>query len=101
MRSDGRSRRVAVVPDAIVNPPPGARDRLSELTLAGWGVIALPPPSLPAEISHPLVAAAVDQVIALLDGGYEVALLPAADDPGMRRFVTALAASGRAVADMA
>ena len=101
MRTDGRSRRVAVVPDAIVNPPPGARDRLGELTLAGWGVIALPPPSLPAEISHPLVAAAVDQVIALLDGGYQVALLPAADDPGMRRFVTALAASGRAVADMA
>ena len=64
-------------------------------------MIALPPPSLPAEISHPLVAAAVDQVIALLDGGYQVALLPAADDPGMRRFVTALAASGRAVADMA
>ena len=101
MRSDGRSRRVAVVPDTVVNPPPGAHDRLGDLTLAGWGVIALPPPSLPAEISHPLVAAAVDQVIALLDGGYLVALLPAADDPGMRRFVTALAASGRAVADMA
>jgi len=101
MRSDGRSRRVAVVPDAVVNPPPGARDRLAELTLAGWGVIALPPPNLPPDISSPLVAAAVDQVIALLDGGYEVALLPAADDPGMRRFVTALAASGRAVADMA
>jgi hypothetical protein len=101
VRGDGRSRRVVVVPDSVVNPPPGDGDRLGELTLGGWGVVALPPPNLPAEISHPLVAAAVDQVIALLDGGYEVALLPAADDPGMRRFVTALAASGRAVADLA
>ena len=40
-------------------------------------------------------------MIALLDGGYEVALLPAADDPGMRRFVTALATVGHAVADLA
>ena len=101
MRSDGRSRRVAVVPDTVMNPPPGAHDRLAKLALGGWGVVALPPPDLPADISYPLVAAAVEQVIALLDGGYEVALLPAADDPGMRRFVTALAASGRAVADLA
>jgi hypothetical protein len=101
MRGDGRSRRVVVVPDVVVNPPPGARDRLGELALGGWGVVALPPPGLPADISHPLVAAAVDQVVAFLDGGYQVALLPAADDPGMRRFVTALAASGRTVADLA
>ena len=101
MRGDGRSRRVVVVPDVVVNPPPGARDRLAELAMGGWGVVALPPPGLPADISHPLVAAAVDQVVAFLDGGYQVALLPAADDPGMRRFVTALGASGRAVADLA
>ena len=81
MRGDGRSRRVAVVPDVVVNPPPGARDRLAELAMGGWGVVALPPPGLPADISHPLVAAA--------------------DDPGMRRFITALAASGRTVADLA
>ena len=37
MRGDGRSRRVVVVPDAIVNPPPGARDRLGELALGGLG----------------------------------------------------------------
>ena len=101
MHGDGRSRRVVVVPDAILNPPPGAPDRLGELALGGWGVIALPPPSLPADISSPLVAAAVAEVVALLEGGYEVALLPAADDPGMRRFVTALATVGRAVADLA
>jgi hypothetical protein len=101
MRGDGRSRRVVVVPDVVVNPPEGARDRLSDLALGGWGVVALPPPDLPPDIAHPLVAAAVDQVIALLDGGYEVALLPCAADPGMRRFVTALAASGRAVSDLA
>jgi hypothetical protein len=101
MRGDRRSRRVVVVPDAVANPPPGAHDRLSDLAMAGWGVVALPPPGVPADVTHALVAAAVDEVIALLDGGYEVALLPAADDPGMRRFITALAASGRTVADLA
>jgi hypothetical protein len=101
MRGDVRSRRVVVVPDAVVNPPQGARDRLSDLALGGWGVVALPPPDMPAEVTHTLVAAVVDEVIALLDGGYEVAILPGADDPGMRRFVAALAASGRAVADLA
>jgi hypothetical protein len=101
MRGDARSRRVVVVPDVVVNPPDGASDRLSDLALSGWGVVALPPATLPAEIVHPLVAAIVDQVIALLDGGYEVALLPSAADPGMRRFVAALATSGRTVADLA
>ena len=100
MQGDARSRRVVVVPDAVVNPPAGARDRLRDLALSGWGVVALPPPDLPGDVAHPLVAAAVDQVIALLDGGYEVALLPSAD-AGMRRFVAALAASGRTVSDLA
>jgi hypothetical protein len=101
MRGDGRSGRVAVVPDSVLNPPPGERDRLGDLAMAGWGVVALPPPGMPADISHPLIAAAVDQVVALLDGGYEVALLPSAEDPAMRRFVAALAASGRTVGDLA
>lgn len=101
MQSDARSGRVAVVPDTVVNPPEGARDRLSDLAMGGWGVVALPPRNLPAEVIHPLIAAAVDQVIAFLDGGYEVALLPSADDPAMRRFVAALAASGRTVGDLA
>jgi hypothetical protein len=100
MLGDGRSGRVVVVPDAAVNPPPGEPDRLGELAPDGWGVVALPPPGLPPEVSAPMIAAAVDQVVALLDGGYEVALLPAADDPAMRRFVEALAASGHAVADL-
>jgi hypothetical protein len=101
MRGDARSRRVVVVPDVVMNPPQGARDRLSDLALRGWGVVALPPADLPADIAHPLVSAAVEQVIAFLDGGYEVALLPCAADPGMRRFVAALAVSGRTVADLA
>ncbi len=101
MRGDVRSRRVVVVPDVVVNPPDGASDRPSDVALCGWGVVALPPSDLPADIAQPLVTAAVDQVIAFLDGGYEVALLPCADDPGMHRFVAALAASGRTVADLA
>ena len=101
MRGDARSRRVVVVPDVVMNPPEGARDRLGDLALDGWGVVALPPTDAPADVVQPLFAAAVDQVIALLDGGYDVALLPCAADPGMRMFVTALAASGRAVSDLA
>jgi hypothetical protein len=78
MRGDGRSRRVAVVPDAYLNPPAGADDVLVALAEAGWGVVALPPPGLPADVAGPALAAIADQLTAYLDDGYEVALA----DPG-------------------
>ncbi|HYX87519.1 MAG TPA: hypothetical protein VE777_21315 [Gaiellales bacterium] len=98
MRGDARSRRVAVVADVVVNPPHGDRDRLAELASRGWGVVALPQPGLPDEVAEAMVTAAVDEVIAFLDGGYEVVLVPEEGDPEMRRFRAALAAAGRTIA---
>lgn len=96
MRGDGRSRRVAVVPDAVVNPAIGADDRLATLAEAGWGVVALPQPGLPADVEQALLAAVADQLAVLLDDGYEVALADPGD-PAAARLVELLGAEGRSV----
>ena len=77
MRGDGRSCRVAVVPDTVLNPPPGAPDRLTELADAGWGVMALGPPGA----GELWLDAIVDQVVTFLGDDYEVIL----DGPETRR----------------
>lgn len=97
MRGDGRSRRVAVVPDAYLNPAPGAADRLAELAATGWGVVALPQPGLPPDVEAAMLAAVADQLAAFLDDGYEVALAEP-DDPIARRLAALLAANGRGIA---
>jgi len=96
VRGDGRSRRVAVVPDAYLNPAGGAPDRLAELAGAGWGVVALPQTKLPPEVEAAVLAAIADQLAAFLDDGYEVALAEP-DDPAARRLAELLAADGRRV----
>jgi hypothetical protein len=85
MRGDGRSRRVAVVPDAFLNPPAGSDDGLLRLAEAGWGVVALPRPGLPADVEEAALAAVSDQLTAYLDDGYEVALAEP-DDPAAARL---------------
>ena len=97
MRGDGRSRRVAVVPDAYLNPAAGAPDRLAGLAEAGWGVVALPQPGLPPDVEAALLAATADQLAAFLDDGYEVALAEPGD-PAARRLAELLAADGRRIA---
>ena len=94
MRGDGRSRRVMVVPDALLNPAAGADDGLARLAESGWGVVALPQPGLPADVEASLLAAVADQLTAWLDGGYEVAMADP-DDPAARRLTRLLAAQGR------
>jgi hypothetical protein len=74
VRGDGRSRRVMVVPDAVLNPAAGDDDGLVRLAEAGWGLVALPRPGLPAAVAEAALAAVVDQLTAFLDDGYEVAL---------------------------
>lgn len=96
MRGDGRSRRVAVVPDAYLNPRPGAPDRLAELAEDGWGVVALPQPGLAADVEMAVLRGVVDQLAAFLDDGYEVALAEP-DDPVTRRLAELLGADGRAI----
>jgi len=96
VRGDRRSRRVAVVPDAYLNPAAAAPDRLSELAEAGWGVVALPQPGLAPDLAAAALAAVVDQLTAFLDDGYEVALAEP-DDPAAQRLAGLLAADGRRI----
>ena len=95
MRGDGRSRRVAVVPDAVVNPAPSEPDRLAELAGAGWGVVAVCPPGLEPDVAAAWLAPIVEQVVIFLDASY-----PADGDVEMERFTAALAAAGREITDV-
>jgi hypothetical protein len=96
VRGDLRSRRVAVVPDAVLNPPPGAADHLTPLTEAGWGLVVLPPAGLPAGTERAMIGASADQVVTFLDDDYEVALgWPGDERTG--RLIDALSAQGRRV----
>ncbi|MGN6378652.1 MAG: hypothetical protein ACTHNU_06840 [Gaiellales bacterium] len=97
MAEDARSRRVAVVPDRVINPPPGSPDVLGELAAAGWGVVGLPPQGLPAAPRAGWLEAVVDQLLAFVDGGYEVAAL-AVDDEDLRELAAIAARAGRELA---
>jgi hypothetical protein len=72
MNSDIRSWRMAVVPDALINPPRGVRgtlcDVLGLLEASGYGVVQLPPPG-----KHPLLLAVIaDQLAEYSHHGYAV-----------------------------
>jgi hypothetical protein len=96
LQGDLRGRRVAVVPDAVVNPPSSGPDPLSALAEDGWGVIALSSPDLEPSARAAWLDTVVDEVVTFLDDGYEVALL-SGDDSGTLDFLTALRATGRTV----
>jgi hypothetical protein len=96
LRGDVRGRRIAVVPDSVVNTPPGSSDLLVRLAAQGWGVMALSPPGIGPTESADLLDLVVEQVITFIDDGYDVALLRR-DDPAVLEFVTALQATGRTV----
>ena len=96
MRGDLRSRRVAVVPDSVLNPPAGGADHLAPLTEAGWGLVVLPPAGLPAGTEQAMVAAIADQVVTFLDDDYEVALGWPGDER-TERLIEALSAIGRRI----
>jgi hypothetical protein len=96
LHGDVRGRRIAVVPDTVVNPPVGGPDHLSSLAQEGWGVIALCPPGLEPSARGAWLDAIVDQVVTFLDGEYEVALVYS-DGAEMQEFVTALRAARRTV----
>ena len=96
MRGDVRSRRVAVVPDRVLNPLPSAPDELGALERAGWGIVALGSPDLVPEAREAWLEGIVEQVVTFLDDDYEVALV-SRDDADTQEFVRALAAAGRSV----
>ena len=96
MRGDGRSRRIAVVPDSLANPLPGAPDGLAALAADGWGVAILGAPDLVPEARTAWRDAIVEQIAVYLADGYEVALVR--DDAGESdAFEQALRAAGHAI----
>jgi hypothetical protein len=84
MKGDRRGMRVALVSDAVLNPQPGAPDRLAELAAAGWGVIALPPADLPDADAEAWRAAAFDQATELARHGATVVELLDDAEGGIR-----------------
>lgn len=94
MHGDARSRRVVVVPDSLLNPPPNSSDQLTMLAAEGFGVMALPPAETPPSVRAELRASIVDQIVTFLDDGYLVVCLRP-DDDEVRLLQDALVGAGR------
>lgn len=94
MQGDGRSRRIVIVPDSVVNPQPGATDHLSRLADDGWGVMALCPADMVPAARDAWTDAIVEQVVTFIGDGY-VVMLADVDDPEVDRFAEVLRATGR------
>ncbi len=94
MKPDERSFRVAFVADRYVNPPPGGVDGLAVLAQAGWGVMQLPAPDYPAEITTRVLAEVAEHAEEFSRHGYGFVLV--GDGGGL---AGALAAVGLAVPD--
>ena len=93
-RRRARSFRVAFVADRYVNPPPGGVDGLAVLAEAGWGVMQLPAPDYPAEITARVLAEVAEQAEEFGRHGYGFVLV--GDGDGL---AAALAAVGLAIPD--
>ena len=72
MSEDARSWRMALVPDALINPPQRTRAALPDvfgvLEASGYGLLQLPPPGR----HGPLLAVIADQVAEYAHHGYAV-----------------------------
>ena len=82
MSGDARGWHVALVPDALINPPealrPSLPDVLQVLEDRKYGVLQLPPPG-----THgPLLAVIADQVAEYAHHGYAVVAIGVRGEPG-------------------
>ena len=82
MNGDARGWRIALVPDALINPGDRARaalpDALGVLEANGYGVLQLPPPG-----EHGLLLAVIaDQVAEYAHHGYAVVAIGVRGEPG-------------------
>lgn len=82
MTGDARGWRMALVPDALINPPERARtalpDVLGVLEASGYGVLQLPPKG-----GHGLLLAVIaDQVAEYAHHGYAVVAVGLRGEPG-------------------
>ena len=89
MHGDARSFRVALTADAYVNPPPGGLDGLAVLDEAGWGVMQLPDPAYPADMTRRILADIAEQVHEFHRHRYDIVLVGEG-----RGIVAALAEAG-------
>jgi hypothetical protein len=82
VNGDARGWRMALVPDALVNPPTLGRaalpDVLGVLTACGYGVLQLPPPGKHGA----LLAVIADQVAEYAHHGYAVVAIGVRGEPG-------------------
>jgi hypothetical protein len=101
VNDDKRGWRMALVPDALMNPPVRARatlpDVLGVLEASGYGVLQLPPPG-----PHRLLLAVIaDQVAEYVHHGYAVVAIgvggKSADGLHWRRLVPLLRRRGVAL----
>ena len=82
MNRDARGWRMALVPDALINPPPRIRallpDVLGVLEASGYGVLQLPPSG-----EHRLLLAVIaDQIAEYAHHGYAVVAIGLREEPG-------------------
>lgn len=84
---DGRSLRIALISDAILNAAPGGdADRLrAGVTEQGWGLVALPPSDLPEDAARAWLSNIVDLTGELRAHGLAAVVLFAASEPRERR----------------
>jgi len=101
MSSDARGWRIALIPDALINPPARADavlpDVLLVLEASGYGVLQLPPPGE----YGPLLAVIADQVAEYAHHGYAVVAVgvrgSSADGLHWRRLAPLLRKRGMAL----
>jgi hypothetical protein len=97
---DGRSLRVALVSDAILNAAPGsAADRLrAGVTDQGWGLVALPPSDLPEDAARAWLSNIADLATEFRRHGLAAVVLFATTEPrDRRRLVLDALATGTSV----
>ena len=84
MSGDVRGWRIALVPDALLNPPDTAGsclDVLRVLEACGYGVLQLPPTPGTGD-AGPLLAVIADQVAEYVHHGYAVVAIGLRGEPG-------------------
>lgn len=101
---DCRSRRIAVVPYALLAPAEALGDPALAGTLAalrdrlvaeGWGLLQAPPAGMDAARAAAALAALADQIADYVQNGYEVVAFPVEGLPGGGVFEGRLAIPGR------
>ncbi|MGV8935776.1 MAG: hypothetical protein ACOH2J_01535 [Allorhizobium sp.] len=102
IREDIRSRRLAVVPDFVVNPgsalygshrPPAPTAFMDAVMAQGWGIIKMPPHVASPSMCENLIEISVGDIIDYRKNGYEVVIVGIEDLPQGGVWLDSLKAS--------